>query len=204
VPFEEDSVFLDLSFFWWNVSEVPCVSLRSVSDGTDQVDCEERLTTGELASSEVPSIVGFDGFYRTHRDRLSRALDLTIRDTDLAIEAIDEAMARAAQRWNVVGSYDSPEGWVYRVALNWARSVFRRRRPLPWRDEPLWDSLPDPDVSRAVAALPFKLRIVVVARYHLDWSVPQIAGHLQIPQGTVKSRIHRALSRLESDLGDIH
>lgn len=175
-----------------------------MSDGNDEVDCEERLRAGELASSEVHSVVGFDGFYRTHRDRLSRALDLTIRDTDLAVEAIDEAMARAAQRWSVVGSYDSPEGWVYRVALNWARSVFRRRRSLPWRDEALWDSLPDPDVSRAVAALPLKLRIVVVARYYLDWSVPQIAGHLQIPQGTVKSRIHRALTRLEADLGDPH
>ena len=160
------------------------------------------MTTDELANSEVPAIVGFDGFYRIHRDRLSRALDLTIRDSDLATEAIDEAMTRAAQRWDLVGSYDSPEGWVYRVALNWARSAFRRRRPLPWRGEALWDSLPDPDVSRAVASLPVKLRIVVVARYYLDWSVPQIAGHLQIPEGTVKSRIHRALTRLESDLGD--
>ena len=170
----------------------------------DQADCEECLTTDELASKAVPEIVGFDGFYQTHRERLSRALDLTIRDSDLATEAIDEAMARAAQRWEVVGSYDSPEGWVYRVALNWARSVFRRRRLLPRRDEAVWDTLPDPDVSRAVAALPIKLRIVVVARYYLDWSVPQIANHLQIPQGTVKSRIHRALTRLESDLGDRH
>lgn len=176
----------------------------SVFDGADQRDREESLTTDELANSEVPAIVGFDGFYRAHRDRLSRALDLTIRDTDLATEAIDEAMIRAAQRWEVVGRYDSPEGWVYRVALNWARSVIRRRRPLPWRGEALWDTLPDPDVSRAVADLPVKLRIVVVARYYLDWSVPQIAGHLQIPPGTVKSRIHRALARLESELGDTH
>lgn len=162
------------------------------------------MTTEELASGEVPAIVGFDGFYRAHRDRLCRALDLTIRDSDLAIEAIDEAMTRATQRWEAVGSYDSPEGWVYRVALNWARSVFRRRRPLPWRGEALWDTLPDPDVSRAVADLPVKLRTVVVARYYLDWSVPQIAEDLQIPEGTVKSRLHRALARLESELGDTH
>lgn len=160
------------------------------------------MTADELVNMELRKIVGFDGFYRTHRDRLCRALDLTVRDSDLAIEAIDEAMTRAAQRWDVVGSYDSPEGWVYRVALNWARSVFRRRRPLPWRGEALWDTLPDPDVSRAVAGLPVKLRIVVVARFYLDWSVPQIAEGLQIPAGTVKSRIHRALARLESDLGD--
>lgn len=162
------------------------------------------MTTDELTNSEVPAVVGFDGFYRANRDRLYRALDLTIRDSDLATEAIDEAMARAAQRWEKIGTYDSPEGWVYRVALNWARSVFRKRRPLPWRNEALWDTLPDPDVSRAVAALPIKLRIVVVARYYLDWSVPQIAEDLEIPEGTVKSRLHRALAILESDLGDTH
>lgn len=162
------------------------------------------MTTDELSDRELPTIAGFDGFYRTHRARLCHALDLTVRDSDLAVEAIDEAMTRAAQRWDVVGSYDSPEGWVYRVALNWARSVFRRRRPLPWRGEALWDTLPDPDVSRAVAALPVKLRIVVVARFYLDWSVSQIAEGLKIPTGTVKSRIHRALARLESDLGDTH
>lgn len=160
------------------------------------------MTTDELANRDLPTVAGFEGFYRAHRDRLCRALDLTVRDSDLAIEAIDEAMTRAAQRWDVVGSYDAPEGWVYRVALNWARSAFRRRRPLPWRGEALWDTLPDPDVSRAVAGLPVKLRIVVVARFYLDWSVPQIAEGLEIPAGTVKSRIHRALARLESDLGD--
>ena len=160
------------------------------------------MTTDELANRDLPTVAGFEGFYRAHRDRLCRALDLTVRDSDLAIEAIDEAMTRAAQRWDVVGSYDAPEGWVYRVALNWARSSFRRRRPLPWRGEALWDTLPDPDVSRAVAGLPVKLRIVVVARFYLDWSVPQIAEGLEIPAGTVKSRIHRALARLESDLGD--
>ena len=90
------------------------------------------------------------------------------------------------------------------MALNWARSVFRRRRPLPWRGEALWDTLPDPDVSRAVADLPVKLRIVVVARFYLDWSVPEIADGLQIPTGTVKSRIHRALASLESELGGTH
>lgn len=159
------------------------------------------MATSELASGEVPSMTDFDGFYRSNRDRLCRALDLTIGDSDLAYEAVDEAMARAARLWEVVSKYDSPEGWVYRVALNWARSMFRRRRPLPWRGEALWDTLPDPDVSRAVAGLPIKLRKVVVARYYLDWSVSQIAEALMIPEGTVKSRLHRGLARLENELG---
>jgi RNA polymerase sigma factor (sigma-70 family) len=159
------------------------------------------LVVSEVDSQETPVVLGFDGFYRTSRDRLYRALVVTIRDRDLAIEAIDEAMTRAAERWAVVGEYDFPEGWVYRVALNWSRSVLRRRRPIVADSEAVWDSLPDPDVARAVASLPLRLRTVVVARYYLDWSVPQIADRLDIPIGTVKSRLHRALERVERSLG---
>lgn len=160
----------------------------------------QRLET-EPDTGEMPVVIGFDGFYRTHRDRLYRALVMTIRDADVASEAIDEAMARAAERWASIGAYDAPEGWVYRVALNWARSVFRRKRPVLHPPELMWDALPDPDVTKAVAALPYKLRVVVVARYYLDWTNPEIATGLDIPLGTVKSRIHRALAQLETDLG---
>lgn len=155
----------------------------------------------EVDRREVSVVASFDGFYRENRERLYRALVMTIRDRDVATEAIDEAMARAAERWSVIGEYASPEGWVYRVALNWSRSVFRRRRPVLAESEAVWDLLPDPDVARAVADLPMRLREVVVARYYMDWSVPQISGHLNVPLGTVKSRLHRALKRVEGSLG---
>lgn len=155
----------------------------------------------ELITGEHPIVVSFEAFYQQHRARLCRALDLTIRNPDVACEAIDEAMARAAERWSTVGAYDAPEGWVYRVALNWARSVFRRRRAVVVSSEAVWDDLPDPDLARAIEALPMKLRSVIVARYYLDWPVTDIADSLSLPEGTVKSRIHRALGRLERDLG---
>lgn len=157
--------------------------------------------TADPPDEETPTVVGFDGFHRTNRDRLYRALVMTTRDPDVSSEAIDEAMARAAERWDTICAYDAPEGWVYRVALNWARSVFRRRRPLPRSSGLVWDALPDPDLTRAVAALPYKLRVVVVARYYLDWSNSEVAAGLDLPVGTVKSRLHRALERLGENLG---
>ena len=159
------------------------------------------MVTHEAVSEELPVVVGFDGFYLANRDRLYRALVLTIRNRDLAVEAIDEAMVRAYERWSTVGAYDSPEGWGYRVALNWSRSVLRRKRPQVAESEAVWDSPPDLDVARAVGSLSVKLRSVVVARYYRDWSVPQIAERLDSPPGTVKSRLHRALERVETSLG---
>src|SRR5438128_2155222 len=69
----------------------------------------------------------FEDFYATARPSIARALALALGDVDLATEATDEALARAYERWPLVSRLDRPEGWVYRVAMNWALSVLRRR-----------------------------------------------------------------------------
>jgi RNA polymerase sigma-70 factor (ECF subfamily) len=138
------------------------------------------------------------------RDGLYRAVALAVGDVSLAAEAIDEAMTRAYARWDRIRNYDNPEGWIYRVAINWCRSAMRKRSreelrehvPEPEGIEPLSDL----DLRRAVQRLPLKFRVVVVARYFQDWSTAETADALNLPIGTVKSRLKRALSRLERDL----
>lgn len=149
----------------------------------------------------------FTSFYDTWRDPIRRALALAIGDSTLADEAIDEAMTRALTRWDKVSTYQRPEGWIYRVGLNFARDIYRKRRR-EILDEidasAMWD-LSDPidfDVVDAVGRLSLKLRSVVVARFYLDWTVNDIAASLGVPEGTVKSRLSRALQRLAEDLGE--
>ena len=57
------------------------------------------------------------------------------------------------------------------------------------------------DLARAVPALPLKHRAVVVLRFFADWSVADVANALRIAEGTVKSRLSRALDQLGRDLG---
>jgi RNA polymerase sigma-70 factor (ECF subfamily) len=59
----------------------------------------------------------------------------------------------------------------------------------------------DPRVHNALRALDVDQRAVVVCRLLLDWSVEQTATALGIKPGTVKSRLSRALERLERELG---
>lgn len=148
----------------------------------------------------------FEVFYSTWRDPLRRALALATGDTAMADEAVDEAMTRALGAWPKIKDYDRPEGWVYRVGLNWARGRYRKRRyellssidlERPGAFDP-----PDLDLIEAVGSLPPRLREVVVARYYLDWSVAEVASAAQIPEGTVKSRLARALARLSKTLGE--
>jgi RNA polymerase sigma-70 factor (ECF subfamily) len=144
---------------------------------------------------------GFSAFYREAWPSVARALAIALGDRDLAVDATDEAMARAFPRWGRLRGYDNPAGWVYRVGLNWARSHHRRlARQVLNRAEPVPPPVSDPEVRAALMALPLKLRSVVVCRLLLDWSVADTAKALGVRPGTVQSRLHRAVQTLEVSL----
>ncbi|MDY7103458.1 MAG: sigma factor-like helix-turn-helix DNA-binding protein [Actinomycetota bacterium] len=148
----------------------------------------------------------FSDFYRNAWPKVARGLAVTLGDRDLAAEATDEAMARAYQRWRTIAHYDQPAGWVYRVGLNWARSYHRRairRLPFTRTDHVEAPTVEDPSIAAALAALDVKHRSVVVCRLLLDWSVDETADALDIRPGTVKSRLHRALTQLQSSLAHL-
>ena len=151
----------------------------------------------------------FYTFYGQNRDQIARALSLSLRNADLGAEAADEAFVRACQRWAEVSTYANPQGWVYRVAMNWARSWLRRsrrerdKRPLLVKSELMEDQVLDVDLERALEGLSAAHRTVVVARFFMDWSVEETADVLGIRPGTVKSRLSRALDQLAEELSGI-
>ena len=175
--------------------EVPLVPHRQI---------EAQPLAGNLTSTIV---MHFEYFYAQERQSVARALRLTLRDDHLAEEATDEAMARAYERWHTVALLDNPGGWVYRVGLNWARSVLRRtsrKRRAPDEagySEPV--ETPDASLRRALEHLGVHHRAVVVCRYYLEWSEAETAHALGVKPGTVKSRLHRALRELQRELASL-
>lgn len=162
------------------------------------------METNALGLQPVQTNREFVRFYEANRDQLYRGVALVVKDPFRARDAVDEAMARAWERWDSVRAYQRPAAWVYRVAVNWAVSSFRKRR---WEVtdsnglEPVHiDRTPEVDLSAAIDRLPLKHRAVIIARFYLDWSTEQTAEALGISQGTVKSRTSRALARLSAEL----
>lgn len=150
----------------------------------------------------------FEAVWRRDRDVLRRALALSLGDARLASEAVDEAFTRAYARWSRVSQLDDPTAWLYRVAMNWATSWLRKRRLRPVRpadelDTASYDVVEDSAVLSAIDALPSSQRAVVVLRFYLDWDIARISTALDVPAGTVKSRLHRALTRLH-DAKEVH
>ncbi len=169
---------------------------RSPSEGADHLrsDPDVPLTIPVDAATLDAVTPSFEAFYLGTRSDLGRAIALAIGDADLAAEATDEAYTRACARWASIRT-GNPEGWVYRVAVNWALSVLRQRRRSPHRlyqPEAHDPGVADPSISAALAELDAKQRAVVVCRHLLGWSVADTAAALRIREGTVKSRLSRA------------
>jgi RNA polymerase sigma factor (sigma-70 family) len=162
----------------------------------------------DRAAHGPPADFSFESFYAASADRVYRALVVALGDVHLAREAADEAMARAFVAWPKVSTCDNPSGWVFRVGLNWAtswRRKVRRERVLPdtERGMPAVEaSHPDGDAVAALARLPVPARAVVVCRVLFGLSTADTAAVLRIAEGTVRSRLSRAMTLLRKELGD--
>jgi RNA polymerase sigma-70 factor (sigma-E family) len=121
-------------------------------------------------------------------------------------------LVRCYTAWPSVAEADNRAAYVYRMLLNCLRDSKRRRwwgeRPserLPDtdRDRPTSDATADVDtadaVHRALAGLTKINRDVVVLRYFAGLSERETAEALDVPAGTVKSRLSRSLAQLAAD-----
>jgi DNA-directed RNA polymerase specialized sigma24 family protein len=149
-------------------------------------------------------VESFDGWYADEHAKLIATLLLTTGDLELATEAVDEAFSRALQRWDRVRAMASPTGWTFRVALNHARRVTRRRsleRRLLFRTQrPAVVPAPAGEIWQLVSTLAPRQRQVVVLRYVADLPEATIAETLGVSRSTVSSTLADALDRLNRQL----
>ncbi len=137
-------------------------------------------------------------------------------DAYIAEDAAQETFIRA---WSHLGSFRtdheaSLRNWLYRIALNTATDMLRKeKRILPGavEDFHLVDSQPGPEgicvqeeqtalVQRAISALPDASRAVLVLKEYEGLSYREIADALDIPIGTVMSRLNYARRLLKEKL----
>jgi len=159
----------------------------------------------------VPDHGGFDGFYLGTRLRLLRQLTVMTGDAEQAADVLQEAYARAWQRWRHVSGLEDPAGWVRTVA--WRVAVSQRRRRLVAADRlgrlfgreeaveepPRTDEVMD--IRMALRQLSPEHRRALVLYEVCGLSVPQVAAETGVPVGTVKSRLSRARAALTAALG---
>lgn len=161
-----------------------------------------RVAAGERALS-------FESFFRAEYARLARALLLLTGAPAEAEDLAQEALARTYERWERVRAMESPQGYVYRTALNLHRKRLRwlgvrSRKVLAGSHEP------DPaesagarlDVLAAVAGLPLAQRRAIVLVEWLQMTAEEAGRTLGIAPASVRGRCHRARQTLKEALAD--
>ena len=151
----------------------------------------------------------FDEFYAATVRRLISQLHAVTGDLAEAEDAVQEAFARAWQRWGRVSGYADPEAWVRTVAFRISVSSWRKalNRTSAQRRGGSGADLPgvSADYVAIVAALrqiPFEQRQAIVLHHLVGLSVDDIARQHKLPASTVKARLARGRRALQPLLGD--
>jgi RNA polymerase sigma-70 factor (ECF subfamily) len=133
-------------------------------------------------------------------------------DAGEAEDALCEAIARAWQARHGLRELDRFPAWFGRIVANACRDRLRRRRGIrvlgmddpqvveTGGRDPFRDALARDEVGRLVRNLPPDQQLVVALRFWRDLSLGEIAERLDLPLGTVKSRLHYAIRKLRREL----
>src|SRR6266581_351361 len=103
--------------------------LRRVGKAMDR--SADRAFAAQLPSSEGARLdatdgMGFEELFASEHQRLFRALYLVTGNSQESEELMQDAFLKVWERWDRVVLFDNPAGYLYRVAINGARSRYRR------------------------------------------------------------------------------
>ena len=151
----------------------------------------------------------FDDWVAARGPSLLRFAYVVTGSQHAAEDAVQDALARACERWSKVSRTMDPDTYVRRMIINAHISRWRRTR----RESPVEVVLaadPQPDHADRLGAddavwavcrtLPPRQRAAVVLRFYEDLDYPEIAAVLGCSEVTVRSHVHRALAALRARL----
>ena len=179
------------------------------AEGVDDRSLLSRFLAGDEAA--------FESLVRRHEDRIF-ALALRITgDRQDALEATQETFVSLFRRAASFKGEAEVGTWLYRIGINAARDVLRRRRRAPLADEPPEEAVEDLrprarveettirrlEIARALERIPPDYREAVVMHDLGGIPYEEIAGLTGVALGTVKSRISRG-RRLLAELLEHH
>jgi RNA polymerase sigma-70 factor (ECF subfamily) len=165
-----------------------------------------RDERARVRGAQRGSVSDLEALFRTHWARAYRAAYLVTHDAGAAEDIAQESFLAAIR---ALDSFDRrrPFGpWLHRIVVNRAIDWTRARRlrsevelseshSAPERSE-----LPRDDVFQALAGLSPEHRAVIVMRYLLEFTPGEIADALDLPRGTVNSRLRRGLDSMVEEL----
>lgn len=176
--------------------------------GAREAELVKRLQRGDLKALGI--------LFQQHQQLVYRTALAVVRDERAAEDILQECFVRLFTYATSIDTARPLKPWLYRVTVNLAYDWSSKRVAQPLDDILDWISnlagaFPAPDhkaeeeetlkmVREVVAELPPLHRAVVVLFYMESLSIDEVAQVLDLPVGTVKSRLHYARGRLREML----
>lgn len=133
-----------------------------------------------------------------------------VKSEEDALDVVQESAYKVMKECRKVKEEAFLETWIYRIVINTAHDILRRRAPVvpmePEMEEwlaPQEDHYQDLDLQEALAMLDQNEKSVILLRYFEDRKLEEIARITDVGVSTVKSRLYRALKKLKITLADI-
>ncbi len=178
----------------------------------------DRKTDRELVLQlQSGSLEALGELYDRYQTMVYRTALVIANDSSAAEDLLQDVFLRLHRFADHIDSNRPLEPWLYRMTTNLAYTYVKRNRRWfgPLEDFAEWlvgaerhnphDSVEQSDdwqqVQKAVSTLPLSQRVVVVLYYLNDLSLQEISEILEVPVGTVKSRLHYGRQTLKKKLG---
>lgn len=159
-----------------------------------------------MRGAQRGSVPDMEALFDEHWPRAHRAAYLVIQDAALAEDIAQESFLAAIRSLDRFDRRRPFGPWLHRIVVNRAIDAARARSLR--RETELTEHAtgaeehepPDRELLAALARLPPDQRAVIVLRHLLGYTPGEIARTLDLPRGTVNSRLRRGLDTMRSEL----
>ena len=158
----------------------------------------------QAARPDIRTADGFAAAVKQIERLLFAASYAILGNQDACADAVQSALMKAWQNRDSLKNTVGFKSWMVQIVSNESKNYLRRKPNLPL-DENIPSAEEDQnhiDVKQAINALPESARLIVMLYYFERYSVKDICALLDLPEGTVHSRLSRAREQLRKELPD--
>ena len=138
------------------------------------------------------------------KTKLFRTAKGVLGNESLALDAVSEAIFRAYKGIKRLREPNYVETWFIRIILNVANDIYRRQKhEIDMEEVPegiYHDEHNEFEFNQMIGTLQPELREIVSLKYYSGYTLVEISTILGVPEGTVKSRLNRALNILRLEV----
>lgn len=156
-----------------------------------------------------------ENLIREYGNDVLRTAYMYVKDIHTAEDIFQDVFIKVNQKLSTFEGNSSIKTWIIRITINTAKDFLKsawNRRVVPmmeYQEDTIisdsdYESVENEDsnnmIMEAVLSLPVKYKDVILSVYYNDMTIAETAEHLNLPEGTIKSRLSRARQKLKDGL----